>query len=42
MKKHYILVSDPWDFIGDDNRNILHGNIVKIINERCLVFLLNL
>jgi hypothetical protein len=41
MKKHYILISDPWDFIGDDNRNILHGNIVKIINERCLVFSLN-
>lgn len=41
MKKHYVQVSDPWDFIGDDNRNILHGNIVRIINERCLVFRLN-
>lgn len=41
MKKYYVQVSDPWDFIGDDNRNILNGNIVKIINERCLVFRLN-
>jgi hypothetical protein len=41
MKKYYVQVSDPWDFIGDDNRNILHGNIIKVTNERCLVFRLS-
>lgn len=40
-KNYYISVSDPWNFIGDDGKNITHGSIAKIINDRCLVFHLN-
>lgn len=40
-KNYYILVSEPWDFSGQDGENIINGNIVKIVSDRCLVFHLN-
>lgn len=35
---YYISVSDPWDFVGPDGKNILKGVLMKIISKDCVIF----
>ncbi|AVQ13036.1 hypothetical protein [Leptospira santarosai] len=40
-KKYYISVGEPWDFTGPDGENRIKGEILKIINQDCLLFKMN-
>lgn len=33
-----VSVGEPWDFEGPDGQNIIHGSIVKFLNDRCALF----
>ena len=39
MKEDFtILVAEPWGFTNSNGKNEIIGNIVSIINSRCVVF----
>ncbi|EKR64987.1 hypothetical protein LEP1GSC036_2294 [Leptospira weilii str. 2006001853] len=40
-KEYYILVAEPWDFVGPDGKNIIKGKILKIIDDDCILFKTN-
>ncbi|RHX88592.1 hypothetical protein [Leptospira stimsonii] len=40
-KKYYISVAEPWDFVGPDGKNIIKGEILKIIDNNCVLFQTN-
>ncbi len=38
MSAYYVGVSEPWDFIGPDGKNIIKGKILKIVDNDCVIF----
>ncbi|ASV12353.1 hypothetical protein [Leptospira santarosai] len=40
-KSYYISVDEPWNFEGPDGKNIIKGEILKIIDRDCVLFKTN-
>ena len=38
---YYISVGEPWDFKSQDGPNIIKGNILKALSNRCVLFRTN-
>ncbi len=38
MKKYFISVGEPWDYEGPDGKNLINGRILKVIDNRIIVF----
>lgn len=36
-----LSVGEPWDFVSPDGENIINGEIIKKIDNRCIVFRAN-
>lgn len=38
MSTYHISVGEPWGFTGPDGKNIIIGELIKIVTEKCLIF----
>lgn len=40
MKKqrHKLIISEPWDFVGVDGKNLILGKIIKNVSDKCILF----
>ncbi|PZO30362.1 MAG: hypothetical protein DCF13_03545 [Flavobacteriaceae bacterium] len=40
-KDYDILVSEPWDFVSLDGKNLIKGEIINIVSESCVIYRAN-
>lgn len=41
MDKYKIVVSEPWDFVGENGTNVIYGHIFEIVSSQALLFQLD-
>lgn len=38
LGNYKLIVSEPWDFTGPDGTNIINGEVIKELTDRCIIF----